>query len=83
MRRDQSVTIDDLEAGFDPTPNPEYQYGQKSATQLMTEFLAGFDTHARDGVISLGEFLDYYKDVSPTIMADQVFENMIKATWRL
>ena len=32
VRGNQSVTIEDLECGYDPTPNPEYQYGTKSGT---------------------------------------------------
>ena len=65
------------------TPNPEYQAGTKTGQALTDEFLAAWDTHARDGVISLAEFVDYYKDVSPTIFADNVFGNMIKNTWGL
>ena len=83
VRGNQTVTIAELEAGYNFIPNPEYQFGQKSGTQLVEEFLAVWETSARDGVINLAEFLDFYKDVSPAIMADQVFENMIKNTWGL
>jgi hypothetical protein len=33
----------------------------------MHEFLSVWETAARDGVINLAEFLDFYKDVSPAI----------------
>lgn len=49
----------------------------------MQEFLCVWETSARDGVINLAEFLDFYKDVSPCIMADNVFENMVRNTWNL
>lgn len=83
VRGNQTVTIADLEAGYNFIPNPEYQFGQKSGTQLVEEFLAVWETTARDGVINLAEFLDFHKDVSPAIMADNVFENMIRNTWGL
>ena len=83
VRGDQSVTIQDLEAAYNFIPNPEYQFGQKSGTQLVQEFLCVWETSARDGVINLAEFLDFYKDVSPAIMADNVFENMVTNTWNL
>ena len=81
VRGNQTVTIADLESGYNFIPNPEYQFGQKSGTELVQEFLGVWETSARDGVINLAEFLDFYKDVSPAIMADHVFENMIKNTW--
>ena len=81
VRGNQTVTIEDLEASYNFRPNPEYQFGQKSGTQLMAEFLSVWETAARDGVINLGEFLDFYKDVSPSCMADNVFENMVRNTW--
>ena len=83
VRGNQTVTIADLQAGYNFIPNPEYQFGQKSGTQLVQEFLTVWETSARDGVINLAEFLDFYKDVSPSIMADNVFENMVRNTWNL
>jgi Ca2+-binding EF-hand superfamily protein len=63
----QTVTIADLEAAYNFVVNPEYQFGQKSGTELVHEFLCVWETAARDGVINLAEFLDFYKDVSPSI----------------
>ena len=83
VRGNQTVTIAELEAAYNFVPNPEYQFGQKSGTELVCEFLSVWETAARDGVINLAEFLDFYKDVSPTIMADSVFENMVRNTWNL
>ena len=77
----EKVTIADLEANYDVSPNPEYQCGKKSREQLMSEFLENWDSQARDYVISYSEFLDFYTDVSPTICSDDVFENMVKHTW--
>ena len=82
-RGNQTVTIQDLEAGYNFIPNPEYQFGQKTGAQLMQEFLAVWETSARDGVVNQAEFLDFYKDVSPAIDSDNVFENMVCNTWGL
>jgi len=49
----------------------------------MNEFKSIWDTNKRDAIISFSEFLDYYKDVSPTIISDEVFENMLRFTWNL
>ena len=81
--RNQTVTIGQLVDNYDPTINPQYQSGAKSGEQLLKEFSIGWDSSSRDQVVSLAEFVDYYKDVSPTIMGDHVFENMIKNTWNL
>ena len=79
--RNQCVTISDLEANYDCVVNPQYQDGSKSATQLLDEFKQVWDTSKLDAVVSLAEFLDYYKDVSPGIMSDDTFENMLRNTW--
>ena len=76
------MTISDLEANYDPSVNPELVYGKKSGAQIVHEFLQCWDTQMLDGVISLAEFVDYYKDVSPTIISDDVWENMVRNTWR-
>jgi len=31
----------------------------------------------RNAVVSLAEFIDYFKDVSPAIISDNVFENLV------
>lgn len=81
--KNQTVTIADLEDNYDCTVNPEYVRGIKTAEHLKEEFRACWDTVARDYVVPLGEFLDFYKDVSPSIISDEVFENMVKNTWHL
>jgi hypothetical protein len=36
-----------------------------------------------DGVVTFGEFLDYFRDVSASIDDDQYFELMMKNAWKL
>ena len=79
----QTVSIEDLEANYDVTPNPQYQEGSKSEQELVSEFVGAWDTKQRDACITLCDFIDYYKDVSACIASDVAFENMIRNTWNL
>ena len=56
----------------------QYRYTESAVEKIY----AALDMD-KCGVINLAEFLDFYKDVSPAIMADNVFENMVKNTWGL
>ena len=76
------ATLEDLASKYDSCVNPEVVYMVKSQQQVLDEFLASWDSQSRDAEISLAEFVDYYKDVSPTIQGDRVFENMVRNTWR-
>ena len=67
---------------YDSCVNPEVVYNVKTQQQVLDEFLASWDSQSRGAEISLAEFIDYYKDVSPTIKGDNVFENMVRNTWK-
>jgi len=71
-----------LATKYDCAVNPEVVYAVKSQQQVLDEFLASWDSQSRGAEISLAEFIDYYKDVSPTIQGDNVFENMVRNTWK-
>jgi len=77
----ENVTLACLEDTYSVIPNPEYASGQKSEAQLKAEFVDVWGVSERNAVISLAEFIDYYKDVSPGIISDDVFENMMRNTW--
>ena len=79
--RGQKVTISDLEDNYDVSPNPQLQSGEKTSQAIYEEFRCVWDTVARDAVISLSEFIDYYKDISPCITGDEIFQNLVKNTW--
>ena len=79
----ETVTIAALMNGYDVSPNPEFVFKTKTADQIKQEFLQAWDTAATDGVVSMAEFIDFYMDVSPTINSDDVFDSMVRNTWRL
>ena len=74
---DESLTIADLDAVYNITPNPEYQTRQKTEAQLKSEFLEVWESSERNAVVSKAEFIDYFMDVSPSIISDSVFENLV------
>jgi len=48
---------------------------------LHSEFHQVWDTVDRQQAVSLAEFMDFYKDVSPCVTKDEYFENMVRNTW--
>jgi Ca2+-binding EF-hand superfamily protein len=55
---------------------------KSSAEVLFGNFLSYFDT-GRDGTIGRQEFIDYYREINPSIPNDEYFEVLIKAAWKL
>lgn len=49
----------------------------------MTDFLSGFEgvKGNKDGVITWGEFLDYYSDLSMSVTDDNYFVGMMESVW--
>ena len=80
---DQTVTLADLEAAYDVSLNPDVVYGSKSAAEVKESFLNCWGTRAMNHVVDFNDFLEYYKDVSPGIMADEVFQRMLDASWKV
>ena len=42
-----------------------------------------WETHKRDGIVTVEEFEDYYKDMSAGIDSDEYFETMVINAWKL
>jgi hypothetical protein len=47
------------------------------------EFMALWDTQQKDGIVTIEEFLDYYRDISCSVDDDAEFEMIIDAAWKL
>jgi len=41
-----------------------------------------WDTQEKDGIITLDEFTQYYRDVSASIDSDEYFSAMMQAAWK-
>lgn len=42
-----------------------------------------WETHKKDGIVTVEEFLDYYKDISASIDGDDYFELVIRNAWHI
>jgi Ca2+-binding EF-hand superfamily protein len=78
---DGVVTLADLVNSHDVSHHPKFRAGLKSKDTILGEFLGQWDTLKKDGVVSLQEFEDYYKDISASIDDDDYFELMIRNAW--
>ena len=72
------VTIDDIRIAYDVSFHPDFQSGRKTADEVLSDFMTVWETHKRDGIVTIEEFEDYYKDLSASIDNDDYFELMIR-----
>ena len=72
------VTIDDIRIAYDVSFHPDFQSGRKTADEVLADFMTVWETHKRDGIVTIEEFEDYYKDLSASIDNDDYFELMIR-----
>jgi hypothetical protein len=42
-----------------------------------------WETHKKDGIVTVEEFMDYYKDISASIDNDDYFELVIRNAWHI
>lgn len=77
------VTIKDIEIAYDPSFHPDFQSGRKTAEEVLLEFMGVWETHKKDGIVTIEEFEDYYKDISASIDNDDYFELMIRNAWHI
>jgi len=80
---DGVVTIEDLEANYDGSQDPDVKAGTKTPADALRALLANFDTIEADGIVTAEEFEDYYKNVSASINSDDYFELMMRNAWHI
>jgi Ca2+-binding EF-hand superfamily protein len=56
--------------------------GKKTASAIFANLLKSYDSDG-DGQITRDEFIDYYREISPSIDNDECFALMIKNAWKL
>jgi len=57
--------------------------GKKTIQEAAQVFMSQWDRIDKDGLVTLEEFEDYYKDLSANIDGDDYFELMIRNAWRI
>lgn len=77
------VTIRDVEMAYDVSFHPDFTSGRKTANECLLEFMSVWETHKKDGIVTIEEFEDYYKDMSASIDSDDYFELMIRNAWHI
>lgn len=80
---DGQVTVDDLRLAYDVSFHPDFKSGTKTSDQILREFMGQWDTIKSDGIVSLEEFEEYYKDISASVDLDDEFELMIRNAWHI
>ena len=94
MDKDRSGTLDinDIRQTYNAKQHPDVKAGKKTEDEVLAEFLDTFEDHyadmkghadARDGTITLEEWLEYYNNVSMSVDDDAYFELMMNNTWNL
>lgn len=72
------MNLKDIEMAYDVSFHPDFRSGTKSKAEILKEFMSVWETHKKDGVVTIEEFEDYYKDISASIDDDDYFELMIR-----
>ena len=58
---DGSVTLEDVAGLYDASMHPDVIDGKKTPEEIYKEFMTQWDTQKADGIVTLDEFMDYYK----------------------
>jgi Ca2+-binding EF-hand superfamily protein len=76
------VSIADVEAVHNPKSSELIRLGKTTASAIFANLLRSYDEDG-DGLITRDEFIDYYREISPSIDTDEYFALMIKNAWKL
>ena len=76
------VEIADLEAVHNPEKSELVRLGKTNANVIFTHLLRSYDDDS-DGKITRDEFIDYYREISPSIDSDEYFAVMMQNAWKL
>ena len=86
------LDINDIRQTYNAKQHPDVKAGKKTEDEILNEFLDTFEDHfcdmkgnadARDGKITMQEWLEYYNNVSMSIDNDEYFALMMNNTWNL
>lgn len=84
------LEIDDIRQNYNAKKHPDVIAGKKTEDEILYEFLDTFEQHhsdkaedARDGKVSMAEWIEYYNNVSMSVDRDDYFELMMNNAWNL
>jgi len=76
------VAIRLLESVHNPASSEMVRMGKTTGKEILGNLMASYDRDS-DGLITREEFIDYYREISPSIDNDEYFTLMIKLTWNV
>jgi Ca2+-binding EF-hand superfamily protein len=77
------VTVDEIADVYDVSADPDVVSGRKTTNEALRTFLGQWESGEKDGIVTLEEFEDYYKEISASIDGDDYFELMVRNAWRI
>ncbi|CAK0905153.1 unnamed protein product, partial [Prorocentrum cordatum] len=80
---DGTVTVEDIAQAYNSDFDPDVLSGRAKPDAALAMFLDQFDTVEKDGIVTLEEFVEYYKSVSASVDNDDYFELMIRNAWHI
>jgi Ca2+-binding EF-hand superfamily protein len=80
---DGKVTMEDLVGTYNVSHDPDVLAGNHPPDHALERFLSQFDGGNHDGIVTLDEFTDYYRNISASIDNDDYFELMIRNAWHI
>mmetsp|Transcript_105798 Transcript_105798/g.183929 ORF Transcript_105798/g.183929 Transcript_105798/m.183929 type:complete len:514 (-) Transcript_105798:53-1594(-) len=75
------VEVSDLQRNWNPHCHPEVQKGAITEVEAQEDFLRMWDITSADAYVTWEEFLDYYRDVSVAVEANDVFCEIVRCAW--
>ena len=76
------VSIEDLQAVHNPKSSELVRMVKTTANAIFANLLQSYDDDG-DGMITRDEFIDYYREISPSIDNDEYFALMMQNAWKL
>jgi Ca2+-binding EF-hand superfamily protein len=86
------LDINDIRQTYNARSHPDVKSGKRTEDEILAEFLDTFEDHfcdmkgnedARDGKITMEEWIEYYNNVSMSIDNDEYFTLMMTNAWNL
>lgn len=75
------VEVSDLQRHWNPQCHPEVQKGAITEVEAQEDFLRMWDITSADAYVTWEEFLDYYRDVSCAVEANDIFFEIVRCAW--
>jgi len=86
LDRDRNGLLDPahLMQVFDAAQHPHALDGSRTTQEVLREFLETFEVGGQvDGKVTADEFVQYYHNASISVESDDLFELMLRNTWRV